>query len=271
MTISGRVPRPDGAEIYYEVTGEGPTVLLLHGLGGNHLSWWQQVPALDGYRAVTVSHRGFRPSTAPGPAPDPADFADDIAALLDQLGERQALFVGQSMGGWTTVEFALKYPERIAGALLSSTSGTLSFMGFDDPALKYWLSSADGMAAEMRGRGVHVACGERMAVEQPALHGLYAAVDRLAGTLDKGLVRERLWAQRSRAPTDAGRIACPVLFVTGSEDVVFPPPAAPLLAPYFPNADVVEIPKTGHSPYFERPDIFNGIMRDFLDTVAQRT
>src|SRR5689334_18741593 len=67
----GYLDRPD-CRIYYEVTGSGPMLLFAHGLGGNHLSWWQQVPYFrDRYTCVTFAHRGFAPSSAPPAGPDP--------------------------------------------------------------------------------------------------------------------------------------------------------------------------------------------------------
>ena len=57
----------NGIELYYESTGEGPAVVFLHGAGGNHLSWWQQVPLFsERYRCITIDHRGFGQSTDPG-------------------------------------------------------------------------------------------------------------------------------------------------------------------------------------------------------------
>ncbi|RLT35938.1 MAG: alpha/beta hydrolase [Chloroflexi bacterium] len=56
----------NGIDFYYEVTGEGPTVTFLHGAGGNHISWWQQIPVFrDRYRCITIDHRGFNRSTDP--------------------------------------------------------------------------------------------------------------------------------------------------------------------------------------------------------------
>ena len=81
----GRLKRPFG-NLYYEVSGTGPALLFAHGLGGNHLSWWQQVPHFRGrYTCVTFAHRGFAPSSAPPGGPDPADYAGDIAALVDPI------------------------------------------------------------------------------------------------------------------------------------------------------------------------------------------
>src|SRR4051794_40368579 len=99
----GTLARPDAA-IYYEVTGRGPPLVFAHGLGGGHLSWWQQVPHFaDRFTCVTFSHRGFAPSRADGD-PDPAAYAGDLIALADHLGLDRFAMVCQSMGGWTGID-----------------------------------------------------------------------------------------------------------------------------------------------------------------------
>lgn len=96
---AGRLERPDGAVIHYEVGGEGPPVVFAHGLGGNHLSWWQSAPAFaEFHKVVAFSHRGFAPSTTPGGVPDPTLYASDLLALLDHLAIPKAVIIGQSMG-----------------------------------------------------------------------------------------------------------------------------------------------------------------------------
>ncbi len=112
----GYLDRPD-CRLYYEVEGAGPMLVFAHGLGGNHLSWWQQVPHFrDRYTCVTFAHRGFAPSSAPPGGPDPADYAGDLAALVDHLGASDIRIVAQSMGGWTALEYALAHPDARAGA-----------------------------------------------------------------------------------------------------------------------------------------------------------
>src|SRR5438094_115563 len=92
----------DGFRLYYEDTGGvGPTILFLHGAGGNHLSWWQQVPLFaEEYRCVTMDQRGFGQSPDIVGGPGPAALGADALALLDHLGISQAALVAQSMGGW---------------------------------------------------------------------------------------------------------------------------------------------------------------------------
>ncbi len=98
-----------GFKLYYERVGGGPALVFLHGLGGNHLSWWQQLPYfMRWYECITLDQRSF------GLSPDPdGKFAnahpDDLARLLDHLKIERAALVGQSMGGWTIVGYALAH------------------------------------------------------------------------------------------------------------------------------------------------------------------
>ena len=116
----------NGASLYYEVHGEGPWLAFAHGAGGNALSWWQQVPAFSLHRRCLVyDQRGWGRSTCPG-TPDPADFAGDLAALLDHLGVEQTALVGQSMGGWTVLGCALLRPHRVTHLLLAGTLAGLT-------------------------------------------------------------------------------------------------------------------------------------------------
>jgi len=117
---AGWIERPD-ARIRYEVTGEGPAIVFAHGLGGNLMSWWQQVAHFaPRYTCVAFSHRGFFPSTAPAEGPDPAAYPADLAALVDELGLGDIRIICQSMGGWTGVEYALLRPGRVKALVLGA-------------------------------------------------------------------------------------------------------------------------------------------------------
>ena len=77
----------NGIELYYETHGEGPALVLAHGAGGNHLSWWQQVPILSQhFRCVTFDHRGFGSSRDLPNGPGADAFVEDLQQLLDHLG-----------------------------------------------------------------------------------------------------------------------------------------------------------------------------------------
>src|SRR5262245_46450063 len=119
------LPR-EGVSLYYEVHGEGPWLVFVHGAGGNALSWWQQGPecALH-FRCVVYGWRGWGRSARSAP-PDPALFADDLVALLDHLGIEKTALVGQSMGGWTVLGCALSHPTRVTHLALVGTLAGLT-------------------------------------------------------------------------------------------------------------------------------------------------
>ena len=263
------VMRGDGAVIHAESRGEGPALVFAHGLGGSHLSWWQQVAHFaPTHRCIAFAHRGFGPSRAPAEGIDPARYAEDLDAVLDAFGVDRAVLVGQSMGGWTAIEFALRRPERLRGLVLSATSGTIDPATLGDDTLRARLAEWDAQAQAARRTcleaGIHVAAGARMAREQPALHLLYQLVDETSQGLDKQALRAKLVAMRRRDGACAAAIACPVLVVMGAEDIVVPWPMAEHLAAAFPAGRALVYPQTGHSPYFERATRFNADLAAFL-------
>jgi pimeloyl-ACP methyl ester carboxylesterase len=267
----GSLPRP-GCRLHYEVTGEGPAIVLAHGLGGNQLSWWQQVAHFaPRYTCVAFAHRGFAPSSAIPGGPDPADYADDLAALIDHLRLADVRIVAQSMGGWSAVEYALRRTGKMKALVLAATTGTIDPSRVSEPErsrLEDWAHGAERARADFARRGVHVAAGARMAAEQPALHLLYRHIDDMNAHLDKEAIRKRLYALRTRAPEELAAAGCPVLFIAGDEDVLIPPFAADIIAAVVPGARAVHIADAGHSAYFERAQVFNRHVAEFLDPVG---
>jgi len=264
---SGFVQRA-GAEIYFERTGSGPTIVFAHGLGGNHLSWWQQVPYFSSrYTCVTFAHRGFSPSRITSGSVDPSLFEDDLLALVEHLALAEVRLVAQSMGGWTCLSFTMRHPERVRALVMASTGGPVDLNTLDAADRKNiegWSATRGRMQEELRKRSIHPAAGERMAQEQPALEFLYREIDRLSN-VDKEGLRAKLQAAKSLPASELKRLTIPVLFVTGDEDVVFPPAAAVALANLVRGAKLESVPQAGHSVYFQRPEIFNRLVSNFLD------
>ncbi|NOT42797.1 MAG: alpha/beta hydrolase [Alphaproteobacteria bacterium] len=263
----GVLERPD-CRIHYEVTGEGPAIVFAHGLGGNHLSWFQQVAHFaPRYTCVTFAHRGFHPSSPLADGPDPQDYAGDLATLIEHLKLDDVRIVAQSMGGWSALEYALTKPPALKALVMACTTGTIDPLKIGEPErtrLNAWLQSEAPRAPALFGRGIHPAAGERMAHEQPAMHLLYRHISDQNAALDVMKVGARLFAMRTRAPEDLRAVACPILFVSGDEDVVIPPFAADAIARVVPRTKVAHIPNAGHSTYFERPARFNAIVEEFF-------
>ena len=267
MNRSGWLKRPD-CSLYYEVAGSGPALVFAHGLGGNHLSWWQQVAHFaPRFTCVTFAHRGFTPSTPVPGGPAPDAYADDLAALVGELGLTDLRLVAQSMGGWTCMDYALRHPAKVRALVMASTSGTLDFRRLEGPGkgqIDAWRERAPKVMADLEARGILTAHGERMAREQPAAAVLYRQISQLTPADFKAAVRARIFQLREQPPERLAKLPMPVLFLTGEEDCLFPAAAGAEFAALAPQGRAVTVPKSGHSVYFERAAEFNRIVEEFL-------
>src|SRR6266567_427101 len=264
VTKVGRLDRPKGASIYYEVTGSGPPIVFAHGLSGSHLSWWQQVPYFSGrYTCITFSHRGWGLSTDAPDGPHTTEFADDLAALVDHLKVAPVRLIAQSMGGWTCLAYALRHRDKVRGLVLAGTAGGLdpSRLAIDQDAAK----ASSEWRTQVAQRGIQGAAGERMAREQPALYFLYHQIHLSSTGLNRATVLEQLRSASTVDPRAVAALKIPLLILYGEEDNGWPTYVAAAKA--VPGARVAAVAKAGHSVYFERPAEFNRIVNDFLQSV----
>ena len=243
----------DGFEMFYECHGTGPAVVFAHGAGGTHLSWWQQIPVFsEHFQCVTFDHRGFGRSRDVGDKPGQRAFVQDLLNLLDHLDIQKAALVGQSMGGWTALGFASSFPERVTALVMCDSPGG------------YTNSEVDRlMAARSEDRE---AFAKSFSEQEPELAFLYEGIRRSTGDRtsdDWSNLRRGLFS----APVDASRVIeneIPTLFVVGEEDSIFPPELIEAVHRDIPGSELAIIPDAGHSVYFERPKVFNRLVKEFL-------
>ena len=254
----------DGETVYYEVTGEGEPVVLSHGAGGNHAIWFQQVLALARrYKVVTWDQRSFGRTTNRAGVAGPEAFAADLKALLDHLDISRAHFVGQSMGGWTTMRFAIDHAERVRSIVLADTPG-----GIMTTEVRHDVEQlgADALAALDLAAWEHPAIGPTTSREQPVMAFLYRQIGSVAPPRDPAIAARLFEVDYL---DEAKQIEVPVLLIVGEEDQLFTPRAIRSVADVLQNAQVLEMPGTGHSPYFEKPDPWNEAVLEFLVGVAE--
>jgi len=264
IPFAGGFVDSDGERIYYETAGDGDDVVVLcHGAGGNHASWWQQVPVFaTRFRVVAWDHRGFGRSTDAAQVSGPDAAVRDLEALTAALGVERAHLVAQSMGGWTALGFALAHPERVRSLVLADTVAGIwtaeTERAHDDFVAR--AASEWGRPPEL---GRHVAVGQVLAERDPARAFLY---QEIGGFAEPDIVhigaRLRATAYEHGAVAD---LRCSVLFVVGRDDPIFPPGAIRSAAAVVgEDTEVVEIPACGHSPYFEDADAWNEAVLAFL-------
>lgn len=248
----------NGIDLYYETHGEGPTLVLAHGAGGNHLSWWQQVPVFSQqFRCVTFDHRGFG-SSHDSPDGLGADaFVEDLRQLLDHLGIERTALVAQSMGGWTSLGFASKYPERVTALALCDTTS-----GIDDAAVAREMKSLQASMPKALTLVLQRAYSANFPEREPARCFLYQQISALNVHVPSDLL-PKLTAMRHRVDALVER-RLPTMLLVGEEDALTPAKTMQLMTRQIPHARFVKVPDAGHSVYFERPDDFNRIVLEFL-------
>lgn len=251
----------DGCNLYHEVHGStGPALVFAHGRGGCTASWWQQVPAFrDDHRVVLIDHRGFARSACPdGRHLD--HFVSDMAALLDHLEIDRAVLVGQSMGGRTALGMAVHHPDRVRGIVLSCTAGGLLI-----PEVE-----ATQEARQTIPRGIEAptaALAPAFRDANPAMTFLYEAL-RAMTPVQGPLFRASLAAlDGGVTPADLAGYHVPTLVLSAEFDPLYPRHVLAAVAAAIPGATLTHIPGSGHSPYWEMPDRFNGLVRGFLGTL----
>ncbi|HYC01130.1 MAG TPA: alpha/beta hydrolase [Candidatus Limnocylindrales bacterium] len=264
--VAGTATATDGTRIYYERIGKGPAIVFIHGLGGNHAVWFQQVAHFaPTHTVLTLSQRGFAPS---GPAHGRFDvgvLVQDLTAVMDAAGIGQAVIVGQSMGGWTALGMALRNPQRVRGLVLADTVAGIS----DDHIAAHhrrMVEQARALSASPPPLGVHPALDAEFSRSRPDLGYLYQALSTF-GSPRPGEIASQLAAARAEAAAlKANRV--PALFLVGSRDRIFPPAIIRRAASHLPSSRVQEI-EGGHSPYFEQPAQWNRAVEDFVFGLGQ--
>ena len=246
----------NGIELYYESHGEGESVVFLHGAGGNHTSWWQQIPSFSQtYRCLTLDHRGFGSSTDPQ-AKGSDCFADDLEALLDHLGIARMALVAQSMGGRTASQFTLRHPERVSTLVMCDTVGVLAWKELSErrEELRAERLATAGESGLLR-RG-YMAPG--FIESQPEMTFLYQQVQSFNPP------RGETGPQATTSQAELAKLSVPMLFIVGSEDPVLPSEIVQEMADEIPGAECLEFDACGHSVYWENASAFNQALEAHL-------
>ncbi|MEM6991416.1 MAG: alpha/beta fold hydrolase, partial [Myxococcota bacterium] len=260
-----------GTSLAYADLGQGEhTLVLIHGLGSYMPAWKNNASALARqHRVIVVDLPGFGKSDKPDASYTMDFFAGKVLALMDELGVQRPVLVGHSMGGQIAMRYALSYPERHAGLVLTSPAGLETF---EDPEAK-WLANAvtpaftcgaDDEAIFVRHAGnfhrmpedAKFMVDDRVAVKgDPDFEDYCVAVSRsVAGMLDQPVFDE------------LPQIDAPVLVLFGKSDNLIPNPflhggstvtLAEKATEQFADAELVILPRAGHMAQFEAAEAWN--------------
>ena len=248
----------DGIQIYYEVHGAGPPLLLTHGYSSTSAMWQGQIEALSKcHKLVLWDMRGHGQSDYPD---DPAAYSEaltvaDMAALLDEVGARSAIVGGLSLGGYMALAFYRAHPERVQALLIIDTGP-----GFKkDEAREAWNKRAYETAERLEREGLAVL--KSLSRERSdAAHRDASGLTRAA----RGLLTQR----DARVIELLPNVKVPSLIVVGADDAPFLA-ASDYMAAKIPAAKKVVIPAAGHAVNIDQPQAFIDAVLPFLDGIPR--
>lgn len=259
------------AVIRYDVTGQGPPVVFIHGWAQNLSIWDAQVPVFaPRYRVVRFDRRGFGLSTGHAdPSADPAD----LLALLDSLGLRSGHLVGLSGGAAAALRFAMAFPDRVSGLVLYGFGGS-GLQGFPVPRPEGQMpdfgaiARAHGMdslaKAVYRSPLVWRPPGAPDPYEnRPTWWKEYSGRDLLDPKPPSGRVPAPRWDRISS-------LRIPTLIVNGDHDLPYALLLADSLENRLPNARRVVIMEGGHGAHFLQPEQFHRALLGFFASIPTR-
>jgi pimeloyl-ACP methyl ester carboxylesterase len=249
----------DGVNIYYEVHGSGPPLLLTHGYSSTSAMWRGQIAALSKrHKLILWDMRGHGQSDYPD---DAAAYSEaltvgDMAALLDRAGASSAIIGGLSLGGYMSLAFFRAHPERVRALLIIDTGP-----GFKkDEARDAWNKRAHETGDRFEREGLEVLKSlsrERSSVVHRDASGLVRAARGMLTQRDAGVIET------------LPHINVPSLVVVGADDTPFLA-ASDYMAAKIPDAKKVVIPAAGHAANIDQPRAFIDAILPFLDDLPRQ-
>lgn len=265
MDSVATITLPCTPHLAVSVAGQGPLVLMVHGMGGDRHAWRAQVEALrHRYTAVSVDLRGYGDSgDIEGPLDFHRDFGADVLAVLDHFHAPRAHLVGLSMGSRVVRSLALRHPARVASLVLANSSPGFDAMSADE--VERFI--ADRSAAFQDGR-VPASFGMDQARAMCAPDASAQALRAAAEAMQRIRLKNYLAVLAASTRQDRGdrleQIACPTLVITSDQDRVYPEPVTRALLERIPAVAHARIERAGHLSNLEQPEAFNQALLAFL-------
>ena len=247
----------DGVNIYYEVHGSGPVLLLTHGYSATAQMWKGNIEALSRkHTLVTWDMRGHGQTDYPADQSAYSEEATvaDMAALLDKVGAKKAVVGGLSLGGYMSLAFYRVHPERVSALLIIDTGP-----GFKkDDARETWNKRARETGDRYDKEGLAV-------LKSGSAERAYA-VHRSADGLARA-ARGMLAQKNSNVIESLPSVKVPSLVLVGANDTPFLA-ASDYMAAKIPGAQKVVIPNAGHASNIDQPKAFDDAVTSFLNGLA---
>lgn len=257
----------NGARLAYGDFGEGPAILFVHGFMLDRTMWRGQVEAIEGWRRIAPDLRGHGLSEAPERGFSMADYADDLAALLDSLGVGRTVVCGLSMGGYVAFEFLRQHRERVAGLVIMDARAEA-----DSPERCARRNIMIARALETGSRALADELAPKFLAEGAPDDVTKQLREMMRCTSLNGIIGA-LAAMRDRpdnTPLLRTLATVPTLLLIGECDARTPRASMQAMADRIAGARFEVVPDAGHLPPLENPAAVISRLSVFLDELVQR-
>lgn len=267
MTATTGYADVNGIKLYYEVTGEGHPLVLIHSMLMNHKMWDDQVEAFSKkYKVIRYDQRGYGKSELKSPV----NNVSDLAELLKVLGIEKTYVLGLSMGGEIALEFALEYPDKVDGLVLVG-SGLPGYPYSEDPT-GWWNEFIGYVKAKDFSKAIDVFIktwvdGPEKRADDKVRQRARAIMSEytFGHYLDDSL---QWWEADTPASERIKDMKIPTLLIVGEDDQLETLEVADVLEKDIESsAELVEIPDAAHIVNLQQPAAFNRAVLDFLGTL----
>jgi 3-oxoadipate enol-lactonase len=257
--------RSDDAEIFYEIRGNGPPVVLLHPFPCDHEFWHPVAAALDSrYRLILPDLRGHGDSEiGEGPA-QMRKHANDVVRILDAAGIAKAAFVGCSIGGYILFEIWRRFRERVTSVALCDTRPQADTAEARSNRLKTAAAVLEQGTEQFMEPMIPKLMGRTTLSTRSDVVAAARAMIRKMSAENISLVLRGM-AERPDSVADLKSINVPTLIVIGKEDVLSTVADGELMRENIGGSRLKVIPKAGHYAPLEQPDLVGPLLRQFLD------
>jgi pimeloyl-ACP methyl ester carboxylesterase len=240
---------------YWDTGGDGAPIVLLHPATGSALIWAYQQPvfAKAGYRVISYSRRGHH-NSEPVPRENPGTASQDLHNLIEFLNIGKFHAVGSAAGCAVAVDYAHSHPERLFGMVLACGLSGVTDADYVTASESLRPKGFNEMPADFRELGPSY----RVANPQGARQWLALEHNAVTGNPMGQQPANKI----TLASLENMQVA--TLLIAGDADLWQPPAMTRMLARHIPNSEFVVVPEVGHSIYWERPDIFNSVVLEFI-------
>jgi len=240
---------------YWDTGGAGQPIVLLHPASGSALVWLYQQPvfAEAGYRVIAYSRRNYYNSDL-APADNPGTASADLQNFIEYLGLEKFHIVSSAAGGSIAADYALSHPERLLSLTVSSNNLAAANGYIAEAAAMMHLREWDDLPRWFR------ELGPSYRGANPAGVAKWTELNEISET-GKG-ARQKL--VNIVTPEKLVTLKVRTLLMTGAADMFTPPSITRMIARHVPDNEVVIVPESGHSPYWEQPEFFNRTVLGFI-------